>query len=171
MRHRAGDRDHLAVGQREIGDAGTEVDRQAHPVGDRARLATNAARVEKEGRTGAVQPVERQVGGHVEGRHDAVVDVLVDRHQPGANGLGRRVRNEGGAVELHAPGLGPVDPADHPDQGRLAGTVGAHQHGDFAGGELEAHAVQDLVGPKGLLQADEAEYRRRAQSIPPTRRC
>ena len=79
MRHGAGDGDHLAVRKRKVVDLSVEIDVKSHAGGHFACLAAYAARIEEELCAGAVQPVERQIGGDVERDDHAVIDVLVHR--------------------------------------------------------------------------------------------
>ena len=158
MRHGAGDRHHLAVGKRKVADLRVEIDVKSHAGGHFARLPADAARIEEELCAGAVQPVERQIGGDVE-RHDhAVIDVLVDRDDAGADRLCGRRRREILAVERDRAAVAWIDAADDAHQGRLAGPVRAHQNGHLAGVQVEADAAKHLCRTKGFPQVRYAEH-------------
>ena len=57
VRHGARDGHHLPIGERKLGDAGGKVNLQPKSVGDRLRLAPDAARIEKQRRALAGEPV------------------------------------------------------------------------------------------------------------------
>jgi hypothetical protein len=66
---------------------------------------------------------------------------VVLEHEPDPAPLG----GQGGgvaAVDLDAAGVGPLQPGDHPQQGRLAAARGAEQGGQGAAGDLHRHVVQ-----------------------------
>ena len=169
MRHGARNGDHLAVGQRQVADAGLEVDGQTHAIGDGLGLAAHARRIEECRRTAAAQPVQRQIGGDVEIGDDAVIDVLVHGDDTGADCLGRRVWREVEAGEMHRAGAALIDAADDLDQGGFAGAVGAHQHGDLARMQFERDAAKHLVLAKGFPQAIHTEHGISAHSFLPDR--
>ena len=155
---RARDRHHLAIGQRKVVDAGLEIDGQPHAVGDRLGLAAHAGRIEQQWRAIAAQPIERQIGGDVEISDDPVIDVLVNGDDAGADRFRRRVRREVLAGEAHGAAAALVDAADDLDEGGFAGAVGAHQHGHFAGMQLQRDAAKHLVAAKGFPQSLYAEH-------------
>ncbi len=163
MRHGAGNRHHLAVGQREIADPGLQVDGQPHAVGNRFCLATHPARIEQGRRAAAAQPVECQIGGDIEVGDDTVIDVLMNGDDAGADRLRRRfwrevLRCEVVAGEAHRAAAALVDAADDFDQRGFAGAVGTHQHGYFAGMQIERDAAKHLDMAEGLPQPVDAEH-------------
>ena len=158
MRHGPRDRHHLPVRQREIADASLEVEGQPHAIGDRPGLGTDAGRLEQRRGALAAQPVERQVGGDVEIGHHAVIDVLVDGDDTGADGFGGRPGIEGLPGKPHRAAAAFVDAADDLDQGGLAGAVGAHQHGYLARMQFNRDAAKHLVLAEGFPQALHTEH-------------
>ena len=96
---------------------GVEADVEPHAVGDFARLAANAARIEEQLRAGAVQPVERQIGRHVERQHHAVIDVLMHGHNAGAHRIGRRFGCKGLALKRDRAAVARIDAADDAARG------------------------------------------------------
>ena len=118
---------------------------------------------------GAVQPVERQIGGDVESDDHAVIDVLVHGDDAGADRLGRGGWRKVLAVERDRAAVARIDAADDAHEGRFAGAVGAHQHGHLAGVQFKADAAKHLCRAKGFPQARYAEHGIWPFLLPPAR--
>ena len=118
----------------------------------------HAAGIEEQRRAFAAQPVERQIGGDIEIGDDAVIDVLVHGDDAGADRLGRRVRREVLASEVHGAAGMVIDAADDLHEGGFAGAIGAHQHGDLTCMQFERDAAKHLDMAEGLPQAVHAEH-------------
>ena len=74
--------------------------------------------------------------------------LLVNHCDPGGGGAGRPVERKLLTVQSEKARVGPVDAREDFNQGRLAGTVFAHQAMGFAGVELDGTVRQGVDGPK-----------------------
>src|SRR4029077_5948122 len=68
--------------------------------------------------------------------------------QPLPRPLLRRRGADVDAVEEHRTALRTHDPADHVEEGRLAGAVGPHEPDDLAGVEVTADPVEGVDAPE-----------------------
>ncbi len=158
VRHGAGDRHHLPVGERQIVDISGKIYGEAHAGGNDGCLAPYPARVEEQARTAAVQPVEREVGRDVEVGNDAIIDVLVNRHHTSTDRLRRCCRRKREIIQLHGSGVSDVDAAEDAHQCRLSSAVGAHQHRHGTLAQFEIDALQNRYRPEGFAHALDAKH-------------
>ncbi len=136
----AGQRDALLLPARElVGPTGPEVVETdpAQHVGDLGPFV---------GPQGAGHPQpEPHVAGDVEVREEQ----RLLQHQPDRAALGRAAEHLD-AVDAHTPGVGALQPREHPQRGALAAARGAQQGGEAAGLEVEV----EVVDGDGLAEAD-----------------
>ena len=136
---RAGDLDELPVRQRQVADPAAQVDGGAEPVHRRLDLpAVGAAAEDRQGR----------------GRQHARDDVLLHRavreqhqflmhdDQAGPARLRQRAGRHLAPGNGQPSAVGPDGAAEHPDQGRFAGAVGAEQPMHLAGGDGQRNVVE-----------------------------
>jgi hypothetical protein len=83
------------------------------------------------------------------------VDLLVDRGDPGALGIHRAAERHRPVLVAHLATVGLVDTGHHLDQGRLAGTVLAHQGVHLARPQGEGDIVQGAYAREHLGNTDD----------------
>ncbi len=110
------------------------------------------------------QTVVRRLGAEGDVLHHAQVrrqrQFLVDHGDAGGAGIERLMRRVGGAVEQHAPGVGPDDARQDPHQRALAGAVLPDERAHLPRGHGEVHAVHRHGGAEHLAHAAHLEARR-----------
>src|SRR5262249_45175403 len=123
-------------------------------------LASRAAVVEATGQ-GARAQVDVATDLHVvEDTHAPEErDVLERAGDPESRALMRLKRRDVPTIERDAPARGCVDPADAVEDAGLARAVGADDHEEIAGGDLDAHAGQSRHPTEVEMQSLEGEQR------------
>ena len=160
MRQRPGDHHLLAVAGRQRLDRGVDVDVQPGVLGDRSGGSPCPPGAAEQPSGAGRQRVEREVVGDARTRHDAGVDLLVDRLDAGAAGVQRCRRGERLAADVHRPARSADRPGEDLDQRRLAGTVGADEADDLSGGDVEGNPAEDLARSVALGQLRDPQRRR-----------
>ena len=110
---------------------------------------------------------QQQVLGYGQGRDQVErleEEADVAAPEPGPGGLVERVQSD--SVDADRAAVGPVEPAEQVEQGRLAGAAAPEQHDQLAAGDVEADVVEHEVAAValgvGLADAAKLDERRRA---------
>ena len=158
MRHGTRNRHHLAIRKCQVSDIGRKVDGKAHARGDRRRFATHPARIEKKPRTTPVQPIEREIGRHIEIGDDAVIDVLMHCDNASTDCLGGRRWIKGSICQRDSAGTTRIDAREDAHERRFSGAVGTHQNRHCACFEVEVNTLQDRHRSKGFAHVLNAKH-------------
>ncbi len=147
---RLGDLHDLLLGHREAADDGIDIDMRVdlgqHTDGGAAQAApVDLAALLR-------QPAEIDVLSHAEAGDQR--KFLKDRGNAGVAGVARIGQSDGFAVPENRTAVGLVDAAEHLDEGRLAGAVGADQAVDLTGIEAQRHTIDRRDAGEALDQAD-----------------
>ena len=132
---RLDDLDLLLVAEGEVGRASVRVDLDAEHRGQLCQTGTRSRLVEPH----AARVAEHQVLEHGQRRDQR--GVLVDGADPELERHARRDDLGLAPLDQDAPGVGPLEPGEDPDQRRLARAVLAQQAVDFAALEREVDVV------------------------------
>ena len=152
----------LLLADREIGDAGIGIDRQA--VVARQPRQLSPRRREATGQQRATLGAQHQVLEHGEGvdQHE----VLVDHADAVGDGVARARHLDRLAADPYLARIGAVEPVENAHQGRFAGTVFADDAGDRARLDPERHAANGMNDPKRLVDPAQLDGRcRRRQGL------
>ena len=140
MRQCPGDHHLLTLAGRQRLDGRIDVDVQPGVLGDDSGCLPGPPGAPEQSSGAGRQRVEREVVGDGRARHDARVDLLVDRLDAGAAGVERCRRGERLAADLDRSARCADRPGEDLDQRRLPGTVGADEADDLSGGDVEGNA-------------------------------
>ena len=154
-----GDLDHLLLGDREAADDRVGIEADAEPVEHGHRLAAHRAAVDEGARDARLHPEQDVLGDrHVRGE----VELLEDDGDALVVGVARPAQLQGLALEdeLAAVRVRPLGAGDDLHQGRLAGTVLAHDGVDRAGLDLERDVLQRLHARVALRDGLDAQKHR-----------
>ena len=155
---RAGDLDHLLLGDRQPGDPGAGLEVAVQTVEDRAGLGVQAPPVHPpEAASGQLAQEDVLGRRHLLGERE----LLVDEHDTFRLGLQRRAHRHLAPAHEDATLVGLVHAGEHLHQGGLAGAVLAQERMHLAGADLEAHPVERAHAGESLDDALEAKGRGR----------
>ena len=116
-------------------------------------LAAHLAMIEEEAVLTTGEPVEHEVGGDVKVSHDAVIDVLMDGDDAGADRIGSRGRVERFAGQFHRAGAMGVNATNDTHERGFSGPVCPHQHCHLARRQAQIDPLQNLDGAERLVQS------------------
>ena len=92
----------------------------------------------------------------------------MDQADAGAVGVGHVPEIRRGPVDADLARVRPVDPAEHLDEGRLAGPVLAEQGVDLAGAQVEVDPVECPDAAEGLADPAQLQERRKVKGHRPS---
>ena len=126
-----GDLDHLALGDREVGDRRRRAEVDAEALEERSDHGVETCPVDQPQRPAPQRlAADEDVGGDVQIVEE--VELLVDEGDAGGHRLGHREPRMLDTVDDDGTGVGRHHPAQHLHQGALAGAVLADQAHDLA---------------------------------------
>ena len=160
---RAGDGDALLLAAGELRRVGVDLVRQADLLEERAAHVFGLPAGQLLDAHGRLDDVAERAQVREE------VEALEDHADRGplARDLGLAVLDEAAvllavadelAVDVDAPGLEGLEVVDAAQQGRLAGAAGAEEDDDFAAGDVDRDAAQDLGAAEALVGVEDAEH-------------
>ena len=112
------------------------------------RFCNDSAAIDGAGDSAGKLPSEKNVLGDVEMGNER--EILKDHRNAEAPRIARRGDLHRPALVEERPGVGPIGPAQHLHEGRLARAVLAEQHVDLAGAYVERHVVERSYARKPL---------------------